>query len=166
MGRDHTIPKAFGRSHPKWRTPAVATIVVTCVSLVLFIGSNFIGSIGTILGDAISSIGLQIAFYYALAGTAVVVSYRKILFKSVKNFIFIGLWPAIGALFMAWVFVVSIPSLSTIVLVIGLGTLALGIVPILVFWKKGHRYFNRRPLELPDEFTGSLSTILSDGDLR
>ena len=83
-----------------------------------------------------------------------------------KNFIFIGLWPAIGALFMAWVFVVSIPSLSTIVLVIGLGTLALGIVPILVFWKKGHRYFNRRPLELPDEFTGSLSTILADGDVR
>ncbi len=166
MGRDHTIPAAFGRSHAKWRTPAVATIVVTCVSLILFVGSNFIGSVGDILSYAISSIGLQIAFYYALAGIAVVVSYRKILFKSVKNFIFIGLWPAIGALFMAWVFVVSIPSLPTIVLVIGLGTLALGIVPIIVFWKKGHRYFKRRPLELPEEFTSSLTTILTDGDVR
>lgn len=153
MGRDHTIPKAFGRSHAKWRTPAFATVVVTCVSVILFIGSNFLGSVGTILTDAISSIGLQIAFYYALAGIAVVVAYRKIIFKSVKNFIFIGLWPAIGALFMAAVFVVSIPSLPTIVIVIGLGTLALGIVPIIIFWRKGAAYFTRRPLEVPDDLS-------------
>jgi amino acid transporter len=162
MGRDHTIPKAFGRSHKKWRTPAFATVVVTAVSLILFIGSNFIGSVGTILSDAISSIGLQIAFYYALAGIAVVVAYRKIIFTSVKNFIFIGLWPGIGALFMVWVFFVSIPSLPVIVLIIGLGTLALGIVPVLVFWKKGSRYFNRRPLELPDELTGEITVVQAD----
>ena len=159
MGRDHTIPKAFGRSHPKWRTPAFATVVVTGVSLILFIGSNFLGSVGNILSDAISSIGLQIAFYYALAGIAVVVAYRRVIFTSVKNFIFIGLWPAIGAIFMAWVFAVSIPSLPTIVLIIGLGALALGIVPIIVFWRKGSRYFSRRPLELPDEFTGSIPVV-------
>jgi amino acid transporter len=159
MGRDHTIPKAFGRAHSKWRTPAFATVVVTCVSVILFIGSNFLGSVGTILTDAISSIGLQIAFYYALAGLAVVVSYRRIIFKSVKNFIFIGLWPAIGALFMAWIFGASIQSLSTIVIVIGIGTLALGIIPIIVFWKKGSGYFKRRPLELPDELTGKIPTI-------
>jgi amino acid transporter len=159
MGRDHTIPKRFGVAHSKWRTPAFATVVVTGVSLVLFIGSNFLGSVGTILSDAISSIGLQIAFYYALAGLAVVVAYRKIIFKSVKNFIFIGLWPAIGALFMVWIFFVSIPSLPTIVLIIGIGTLAIGIVPILIFWKKGAGYFKRRPLELPDELTGRIPTI-------
>ena len=159
MGRDHTIPKAFGRSHPKWRTPAFATVVVTGVSLILFIGSNFLGSVGNILSDAISSIGLQIAFYYALAGIAVVVAYRRVIFTSVKNFIFIGLWPAIGAIFMAWVFAVSIPSLPTIVLIIGLGALALGIVPIIVFWRKGSRYFSRRPLELPDELTGSIPVV-------
>ena len=151
MGRDNTIPAAFGHAHPKWRTPAFATLVVTGVSVVLFIGSNFLGSVGDILGNAISSIGLQIAFYYALAGIAVVVAYRKIIFTSVKNFIFIGLWPAIGALFMVWIFVVSIPSLDTIVIVIGLGALALGIVPIILYWKKGAAYFSRRPLELPDE---------------
>ncbi|HEY9423854.1 MAG TPA: APC family permease [Microterricola sp.] len=151
MGRDNTIPAAFGHSHPKWRTPAFATLVVAGVSLVLFIGSNFLGSVGEILENAISSIGLQIAFYYALAGIAVVVAYRKVIFTSVKNFLFIGLWPGLGALFMLWIFFVSIPSLDTIVIVIGLGTLALGIVPIIVYWKKGAAYFSRRPLELPSE---------------
>ncbi|HEV7184676.1 MAG TPA: APC family permease [Leifsonia sp.] len=151
MGRDHTIPAAFGHSHKKWRTPAFATLVVVGVSLVLFIGSNFFGSVGDILGNAISSIGLQIAFYYALAGIAVVIAYRKVIFKSAKNFIFIGLWPALGAAFMVWIFFVSIPSLDPVVDVIGLGALALGIVPLVLFWKKGRAYFQRRPLELPDE---------------
>ena len=151
MGRDHTIPAAFGRAHRKWRTPAFATLVVVGVSVVLFIGSNFLGSVGEILGNAISSIGLQIAFYYALAGIAVVVAYRKVIFKSVKNFIFIGLWPALGALFMVWIFFVSIPSLDAVVIWIGLGALAIGVVPMILFWRKGRAYFSRRPLELPDE---------------
>jgi amino acid transporter len=151
MGRDNTIPAAFGRTHKKWRTPAFATLVVVGVSLVLFIGSNFLGSVGDILTNAISSIGLQIAFYYALAGIAVVVAYRKIIFKSVKNFIFIGLWPGIGAIFMIVIFGFSIPSLDPVVIAIGLGTLALGIVPIIIYWNKGAAYFKRRPLELPDE---------------
>lgn len=155
MGRDHTLPSAFGHSHPKWRTPAFATIVVAGVSVVLFVGSNFLGSIGQILSDAISSIGLQIAFYYALAGIAVVVAYRRAIFKSAKNFIFIGLWPAIGALFMVWIFFVSIPTLGPLVDIIGVGTLAAGVIPLALFWKKGSAYYKRRPLELPGDLTDS-----------
>ena len=45
----------------------------------------------------------------------------------------------------------SIPALDPIVIVIGIATLALGIVPIIVYWKKGAAYFTRRPLELPEE---------------
>jgi amino acid permease len=126
---------------------------VAAVSLLLFIGSNFLGSIGTILSDAISSIGLQIAFYYALAGFAVVVAYRRLILKSAKNFLFIGLWPLAGAIFMVWVFVESIPSLGATVDIIGLGTLAVGLVPMAIYWAKGSDYFVRRPLELPDEET-------------
>ncbi|WP_125611323.1 APC family permease [Specibacter cremeus] len=148
MGRDKTLPARFGKSHHKWRTPAFATIVVACVSLVLFIGSNFLGSVGQILSDAISSIGLQIAFYYCLAALAVVVAYRKLIFKSWKNFIFIGLWPGLGAVFMGWIFIVSIPTLGPLVDAIGLGTLALGIIPMAIYWRKGSAYFRRRPLNV------------------
>jgi amino acid transporter len=162
MGRDHTIPLIFGRANKRWRTPAFATIIVTCVSIILFIGSNFLGSVGTILGDALSSIGLQIAFYYALAAIAVIVAYRKIVFKSVKNFIFIALWPGIGALFMGWIFVEAIPSSTPIVIYIGIGALVVGIIPILIFWRKGKAYYGRRPLELPDELVTSQVAINSN----
>lgn len=61
--------------------------------------SNALGSVGEILADAVSAIGLQIAVYYGLAGLAVVVAYRKTLLKSPANFLLGGLWPLCGALF-------------------------------------------------------------------
>jgi amino acid transporter len=151
MGRDHTLPRPFGMVHSQWRTPAFATGVVAIVSLLMFIGSNALGSVGTILSDAISSIGLQIAVYYALAGFAVVVAYRRHIFSSVNNFIFIGLLPGIGAIFMVWIFIESIPSLGRTVDLIGLGTLAIGLIPMAIYWAKGAPYFSRRPLELEED---------------
>jgi amino acid transporter len=151
MGRDHTIPSVFGRVHPRWKTPTFATVVILVISLLLFVGSNFLGSVGDIMENAILSIGLQIAFYYTLAGVAVVVAYRRVLFQSAKNFILIGLWPASGAVFMGWAFFASIPSNDPVVNWLGLGLIVLGIVPLALFYRKAKVYYSRRPLELPAE---------------
>jgi amino acid transporter len=160
MGRDHTLPLPFGQVHSKWRTPAFATAIVAIVSLLMFIGSNALGSVGTILSDAISSIGLQIAVYYALAGFAVVVAYRRHIFSSLNNFVFIGLLPGIGALFMVWIFIESIPSLGRTVDLIGLGTLALGLIPMAFYWAKGAPYFTRRPLELEEDMPADATPVV------
>ena len=93
--------------------------------------------------EAISAIGLQIAFYYGLAGVAVVVSHRAELFKSVRNFLLIGLWPGLGAAFLLWMFVEAIGANSAVVNVIGLGLLAVGIVPMTLAWRSGSAYFAR-----------------------
>jgi amino acid transporter len=147
MGRDNTVPKAFGRVHPTRRTPVFATAVVALVSLVLFVGSNFLGSVADVLSAAISALGLQIAFYYGLAALAVVFAYRKVLFRSVSNLVFIGLWPLLGAVFMFWVFVESLPELDTTTKSVGLGALALGLIPLAWYWVKGVGYYRTRPLE-------------------
>jgi amino acid transporter len=94
MSREDTLPRFFARILPVRQTPWLATIAVAIVSLGLFIGSNYIGSIGTILADAIEAIGIQVCVYYGLAGLTVVVAFRKALFASVKNFLLIGLWPS------------------------------------------------------------------------
>ena len=52
------------------QTPWLATIAVAVVSLGMFIGSNYIGSLNTILTDAISAIGLQVCIYYGAAAHA------------------------------------------------------------------------------------------------
>ncbi|WP_234538134.1 APC family permease [Streptomyces sp. R39] len=146
MGRDRTMPSALGRVHRTWNTPHVAIAVVGVVALTLFIASNALGSVGEILSDAISAIGLQIAVYYGLAGLAVVVAYRKMLFKSAGNFLFGGLWPLLGAAFMFWIFVESLGELSTAAISIGIGGLAVGLIPMLWYWRQGSDYY--RPAKL------------------
>ena len=100
---------AFGRIHPRWKTPHLASIVVGGFSVLLFVLSDFVGSITTVLTDAIQAIGLQVVFYYALAAIAVIVFYRRIAFRSVANFIFIFLWPAVAAVFLLVVGVMEVP---------------------------------------------------------
>ncbi len=154
MSREKTLPKAFGVLHPTWNTPVFATAVVAIVSLVFFALSQFLGSIGTVLSDAISSIGLQIAIYYALAGFAAVVAFRRLLLKSVSNFLLMGVFPFFGAAFMTFIFIKSIPGLSTVVLAIGLGGMALGFIPIVYYYLKGAEYLHQRPTlgsVLPEE---------------
>jgi len=160
MGRDHTLPRALGRVHPRRHTPLVALGVVGVISLVLFVASNEVGSLGTIMGDAFSAIGLQICVYYSLAALAVIVAYRKVLLKSVGNAVFIGLWPALGAVFMAWVFVKSLPTLDTETKAIGLGALALGIIPLVWFWQRGSSYYRMERLD------ASLSTPLTEDEVE
>lgn len=91
--------------------------------------------------------------------------YRRELLKSVKNFLFIGVAPLIGAAMLGYLFIESIRVFADpgesytgqelfglgVPLVIGLGFLLLGAV-ILVLWRlAGHeRFFSRRPLEAAD----------------
>jgi amino acid transporter len=146
MGRDNTLPKVFGRVDPKRRTPLVATAVVTIVSLLLFVGSQFVGSVTTIMTDAINAIGLQIAVYYGLAALAVTVALRKDLFKSASNVLFIGFLPLVGAGFMAYTLVENLTGggLSAGTKWIGIGALALGLIPLVWYAAKKVPYYNRK----------------------
>lgn len=145
MAREHTLPLPLGHVHPRWRTPAIATGLVAVVSLGLFIGSNYLGSLSTVLTDAISAIGLQIAIYYGLAGLTATVAFRKHLFESVSNFVLMGLWPLVGSGFMFWIFAKSIPSLGGTIDGVGLGAMGIGVIPLAWYWLKGSAYFKQRP---------------------
>ncbi|WP_017935420.1 APC family permease [Nocardioides sp. Iso805N] len=144
MGRDHTIPSIFGAAHRRWLTPWFAVVVVTVVSLVLFVASTKLGGVSTIMGDAITAIGLQICIYYALAGIAVVVAYRKVAFTSVKSAILVAIWPAIGAVFMIFLLIQSCfgPNrLTGAEMAIGFGAVALGLIPMAYYWISGSPWF-------------------------
>ncbi|MEU8618168.1 APC family permease [Streptomyces sp. NPDC048623] len=146
MGRDHTLPAALGTVHRRWNTPWVAVVAVGAAALVMFAAAAAAGSVGQVLGDAVSAIGLLIAFYYALAGLAAVVAYKGLLLRSVKEFVLGGVWPLLGSAFMLWAFVESLGELSAVSLAIGLGGLGIGVVPMLVYWRKGSTYY--RPARL------------------
>ncbi|WOX21343.1 APC family permease [Streptomyces solicathayae] len=146
MGRDRTLPRIFGRTHPEWRTPWVATLTVAAVAVLLLVAALTAGSGAEFIASAVSGVGLHIAFYYALAGLAVVVVHRTVLFSSAGTLFFVGLWPLGGAVFMGWIFVESVPALNAQALGIGLGALALGLVPMSLTWFQGRSYYRPRPL--------------------
>ncbi|MFI1539559.1 APC family permease [Streptomyces anandii] len=170
MGRDRTMPGALGRVHPRWNTPWVAIVVVGAVALLMFVTSVLLGSIGDILAHAVTAIGLQIAVYYGLTGLAVVVAYRRMLLKSLANFLFGGVWPLFGALFMLWVFVESLGRLDGASVAIGVGGLAIGLVPMLWYWKQGGDYY--RPVKLDavraveTDYVPDVQAVVPDEQLR
>jgi hypothetical protein len=114
--------------------------------------------------DTISALSLLIAFYYSLTGFACVIYYRKELFKSAKNLVFIGVAPLLGAGLLAYLFVSSLVNLSDpgasstggslfglgLPLVVGLGILLLGTI-LMVCWRLlgNERFFARRPQTVP-----------------
>ena len=113
------------------------------------------------LGDAITGLGFMIAFYYGFTGFACVVYFRKRIFRSVKDFFLVGLFPLVGALMLLGIFIkalhdfnqtgynYSAPILGIQTpLWIGIGGILLGVI-VMLFTIPSHRPFFRRKPELP-----------------
>lgn len=143
MGRDKTLPGSMGKVHPEYRTPWNATIFTTVFVLLFFVGSQFISSINNIAQSGVAAIGIQICFYYALAAISVIILYRKYIFKSVKNLVMIGIWPALSGIFLIAVLFKVIPTLTKLALWVGIGTVAIGLIPMAIFWAQGSSYFKK-----------------------
>lgn len=110
MARRAAIPRYFGRISPQHRTPAVSTWWVAGIAIVWYV---VVGQISeNALFDSLTALSLLIAFYYSLTGLSCAIYYRKILFRSVRGFLLVGLGPVIGALLLAWLLVLSAIEMS------------------------------------------------------
>jgi amino acid transporter len=94
-----TILPTFARVHPRYLTPTVSTIVMGLISIALYIPLNYFAG-GNMIGDAVTAIGLYIAFYYGLTAFSCVWYYRKTLFSSARNLWMRGILPGLGGLIM------------------------------------------------------------------
>ena len=105
MGRQTALPRVFAAVHPRFHTPWFSTAVIAGLAIVWYVPVNLASE--NFLFDSITALALMIAFYYALTGIACVVYYRRELTKSVKNFLFIGVGPLVGAAILGYLFVKS-----------------------------------------------------------
>ncbi len=157
MAVHKALPSHFARIHPKYLTPTWSTIGMGIISAALFLLFTFVSQ--NLLAALIGSLGLMIAFYYGLTGVACVWFYRNTLFTSFRNFIFRGLFPALGAISLAVIFVYGLISYAEPdwltddaghnVTIFGIGaTAVVGIVGLLVgfvlmgiWWARNPEYF-------------------------
>jgi amino acid transporter len=110
MGVYKALPRRFSEVHERYLSPSYATIVMGTAAIIYYIGMTIISQ--NILYDSIASIGLAITFYYSLTGYSSVWYFRKDLTDSVRDFVFKGLLPLLGAVILTWIFVQSLISLS------------------------------------------------------
>src|SRR3546814_2166289 len=75
------------------------------VAILYYVGMTLISD--NILQDSILSLGLAIAFYYAITGYACVWYFRRDLFTSARNLLYRGILPLLGALMLTYAFVQS-----------------------------------------------------------
>jgi amino acid transporter len=159
MARQGAFPRIFARIHPRFQTPDVSTLVMGGASILWYVFLTIVST--NILADSIAALGLMIAFYYGLTGYACVIYFRRELFKSVRNFFYVGVLPLLGALSLTYVFIRSCNDLgktqagSTTVfgiggpLAIGIGSLLLGAV-LMLGWSSLRPEFFRRGREVAD----------------
>ncbi|WP_432166106.1 amino acid permease [Streptomyces sp. bgisy031] len=102
MAVHKAVPSRFARVHRRFLTPTWGTIGMGAASIALFVLLTSLSR--NVLADSIESVGLAIAFQYGLTGFACVWYHRKILTRSVKDLVFKGVLPGLGALSMLLLF--------------------------------------------------------------
>jgi len=101
------IPDAFGKMHRRYLTPSVATLSMGGVSAVLYVAMNHFAG-GNLIPDAVTAIGVWIAFYYGLTGFTCVWYYRKVLTRSARDLWMKGILPLLGGLMLYFAMIWSI----------------------------------------------------------
>ena len=144
-GRDGALHPRYAVLHKSWRTPWVATAVITLIGLALLFASSYFPSLGLIIKDSVNAIGFQVACYYSLAGFACAWHFRSTAFKSLDSAVFLFLWPMASAAFLVFIACYSVPTFDLITNVVGLGGIVVGVVPYAINRARSRRHGGKSP---------------------
>jgi amino acid transporter len=99
MAAYRALPQQFAKTSPRYLTPTVSTVVVGVAAVALYIPMNFISG-GNPIADAVTAIGLYIAFYYGLTAFSCAWYYRSTLTDSARDLWMRGILPVLGGSIM------------------------------------------------------------------
>lgn len=127
MSRDKVLPRRLGAVSERFHTPAFGTILLGALTIVFGVIDIYQSSVANAIDDLISVSGFLYASFYAITGLAASWYYRRLLAKSVKDALILGLLPLSGAALLIWVAFKGAQGLSSAerVILIGIGVLGL-----------------------------------------
>lgn len=145
MGAYGAFPKKFASVSPRFLVPSYATMVAGVVTGVFYTVVSLLSE--NVLWDTIAALGIMICWYYGITAFACVWYFRKELFSNVHNIVFKFLFPLLGGIMLASVFVIAVgesmdpengsgASIGGVGLVfyLGFGILALG-AALMTIWR-------------------------------
>lgn len=136
MARDGMLHPVYAKIHDEYKTPWVATFVIWFLGVTLLFSSSFMPSVKAILTSSILAIGFQICFYMSLTGFACAWHYRERLNAGLGSAIVHVLWPGASGMFMVFVAIYSIPTFDSFTVMMGVGGLLLGFLPLVLNRKR------------------------------
>lgn len=138
-GRAGALHTRYSKLHPRFQTPHIAIFIIWITGLALLFVSSYLPTINVILEDSISGLGFQICFYLGLTGLACAWHFRKMLFGKLWTSITHVVWPALSGVFLFFIAFYSIPTFDTVTTVVGIGGIAIGVIPLLLNRRKQYR---------------------------
>ena len=166
MGSRGAAPKYWAMIHPRFQTPANATIWTGILPVVWYVGLKLTSE--NVYYDALTALGLMIAFYYGITGYASAIYYRNVMFRSLKNFVGMCVLPVTGAVILTWAFWQSVIDLADplssntctdpndastcanlfgigVPLALSIGLMAVGVVLMVIWMVRSPEFFRQRP---------------------
>lgn len=157
MGAYKAFPARFAEVSPRFLTPVYSTVVAGVLTGGFYTVVKLLSD--NALWDTIAALGIMICWYYGITAFACVWFFRRELFDSVHNIVFKLVFPLLGGLMLATVFVIAIGESMNpengsgaaiggigLVFFIGFGILALGAVLMLVMRSQRPDFFTGQTL--------------------
>ncbi|MGV9797857.1 APC family permease [Mycobacterium sp. NPDC003449] len=157
MGAYQAFPPRFAAVSPRYLVPSFSTATAGVVTGVFYTVVSLLSE--SALLDTIAALGIMICWYYGITAFACIWYFRHELFTSVHNVVFKFLFPLLGGLMLAVVFVISIgesmnPENASgaaiggvgLVFFIGFGVLLLGAVLMFVWRSRSPEFFRGETL--------------------
>lgn len=162
MGFYGALPTKYARISPRFQSPGYATVASAVISAVFYALMRVVSE--NVLWDTITALGMMVCFYYGVTALACVWYFRHQSFRTAKSFLAQFLAPLLGGILLLVFFVqTSIDSMDPeygsgsqiggvgLVFILGVGILALGLVVMVLQYRRNPEFFRRRfeTTELP-----------------
>ena len=110
MASYRALPGVLSKVSARYSTPVVASIVTGVLLIAIGWTYLLLTSVQGAFSDLINDAGILYIAFYVLTALATVAYYRRRIFTSVSNGLFLGILPAAAAGFLAWVVMRSVQN--------------------------------------------------------
>lgn len=113
MGADGVLPRALARTHPRFHTPSLATVLIGVLAVIgtwiYILGSS---SVQNSFDTIVAVDGLLFALFYAFTGLTMIVYFRRMAVSGPRNAITLLVIPVISTAFLFYIVWKSVPGLG------------------------------------------------------
>jgi amino acid transporter len=145
MARARVLPRQLAVIHGSRRTPVVATLALAVLGMVGIVLVPTVHSVGSLLNDLVSNIGVLVAYYYGVTGLTCAWAYRRVALVRPGFFLSGIVLPAVGGLALLTVGGIVIAEAGWSGARADIITLVLGLpLAFVARWRSKGEYFWRR----------------------